>query len=71
MSDTKDHCIFKEKEYEKSRDLNAFLKSEKLGFTDNFKFSLSVQLSTMKRAYKGTIPYNLLLVSLPLMNLWA
>ncbi|HMW07560.1 MAG TPA: AIPR family protein [Leptospiraceae bacterium] len=60
MTETKEHSIFREEEYK--NDLNSFLKNDKwVGTTSNFKFLVSVQLSTMKRAYRGVIPYNLLL----------
>lgn len=59
--DENTQSIFSEPEYLKSKDLNAFLKREKLGDSENYKFNLSVILQMLKRAYSGYTPYNAIL----------
>jgi hypothetical protein len=44
--------IYLEPEYKKANDLNAFLKSEKLGKSDDFSPNLRTQLSMAKRIFR-------------------
>lgn len=49
LTDGTDDSIFLEPEFQKTRDLNAFLKSEKLGKSDDFSPNLKTQLALAKR----------------------
>jgi len=49
LTDDTDDSIFLEPEFQKTRDLNAFLKSEKLGKSDEFSPNLKTQLALAKR----------------------
>lgn len=49
LTDDTDDSIFLEPEFQKTRDLNAFLKSEKLGKSDDFSPNLKTQLALAKR----------------------
>lgn len=49
-----DDSIFVEPEFEKTGDLNAFLKSEKLGKSDEFSPGLRTQLALARRVFRKT-----------------
>lgn len=56
--------IFTEPEFQKTRDLNAFLKSEKLGKGDQFSPNLRTQLALAKKLFRRTAPIERMLQAL-------
>jgi len=49
-------CLFNEPEFMKMRDLNAFLKSEKLGKGEDFSPHLKIQLAMTKKIFRRSAP---------------
>lgn len=52
MTNGAEDSIYLEPEFQKTNDLNAFLKSEKLGKNDDFSPNLRTQLSMAKRIFR-------------------
>jgi hypothetical protein len=52
MTNGAEDTIYLEPEFQKTNDLNAFLKSEKLGKSDEFSPNLRIQLSLAKRIFR-------------------
>ena len=52
MTNGAEDSIYSEPEFQKTNDLNAFLKSEKLGKNDEFSPNLRTQLSMAKRIFR-------------------
>jgi len=50
-----DESIFTEPDYIRTNDLNAFLKSDKLGKNDEFSRNLKLQLGLAKRLYRRRV----------------
>ena len=49
-------CLFVEPEFQKMQDLNAFLKSEKLGKGDEFSPRLRIQIAMTKKIFRKSAP---------------
>jgi hypothetical protein len=56
LTDGAEDSIFSEPEFQKTRDLNAFLKAEKLAKSDEFSPNLRTQLSLQKRIFRKSTP---------------
>lgn len=52
LTNGNDDCLFNEPEFQKNRDLNAFLKSDKLGKGDTFSPNLHTQITLAKKMFK-------------------
>jgi hypothetical protein len=53
-------CLFAEPEFQKMQDLNAFLKSEKLGKGDEFSPRLRTQIAMTKKIFRRSAPVELM-----------
>jgi hypothetical protein len=56
LTNGNEDCLFEEPEFQKSRDLNAFLKSEKLGKGDEFSPRLRTQMTMTKKIFRRNAP---------------
>jgi hypothetical protein len=56
LTDGNEDSLFKEPEFLRTRNLNAFLKSEKLGKGDEFSPGLQSQIALAKRVFRRTAP---------------
>jgi hypothetical protein len=56
LTDGNEDSLFSEPEFQKMRDLNAFLKSEKLGKGDEFSPMLRTQLTLTKKMFRRSAP---------------
>jgi len=56
LTNGNEDSLFEEPEYQKSRDLNAFLKSEKLGKGDEFSPRLRTQMTMTKKIFRRNAP---------------
>ncbi len=56
LTDGNEDSLFNEPEFQKSKDLNAFLKSDKLGKGDEFSPKLRMQMSMTKRIFRKNAP---------------
>jgi hypothetical protein len=52
LTDGNEDCLFNEPEFQKTRDLNAFLKLEKLGKGDEFSPRLRTQMTMTKKIFR-------------------
>ena len=52
LTNGNDDCLFNEPQFLKNRDLNAFLKSDKLGKGDTFSPNLHTQITLAKKMFK-------------------
>lgn len=56
LTDGNEDCLFNESEFKKIKDLNAFLKSDKLGKGDEFSPLLRTQMSVTKKSFRKSAP---------------
>lgn len=56
LTNGNEDCLFSEPEFQKMQDLNAFLKSEKLGKGDEFSPKLRTQIAMTKKIFRKTAP---------------
>ncbi len=56
LTNGNEDCLFVEPEFQKMQDLNAFLKSEKLGKGEDFSPRLRTQIAMTKRIFRKTEP---------------
>ena len=56
LTDGNEDCLFNEPEFQKTRDLNAFLKLEKLGKGDEFSPRLRTQMTMTKKIFRRSAP---------------
>ncbi|WP_353857959.1 AIPR family protein [Azospirillum formosense] len=56
LTDGNEDCLFNESEFNKLKDLNAFLKSDKLGKGDEFSPLLRTQMSVTKKSFRKSAP---------------
>lgn len=58
LTDGNEDCLFNEPEFQKTRDLNAFLKLEKLGKGDEFSPRLRTQMTMTKKIFRRSASLN-------------
>lgn len=56
LTNGNEDCLFMEPEFQKMQDLNAFLKSEKLGKGDEYSPRLRTQIAMAKKIFRKSAP---------------
>jgi hypothetical protein len=56
LTNGNEDCLFLEPEFQKMQDLNAFLKSERLGKGDEFSPRLRTQIAMTKKIFRKSAP---------------
>lgn len=56
LTDGNEDCLYSEPDFQKNRDLNAFLKSERLGKGDEFSPKLRTQITMTKKIFRKSPP---------------
>lgn len=64
LTDGNEDCLFREPEFQKIRDLNAFLKSDKLGKGDEFSPLLRTQIAMTKKMFRRNAPVERMKISI-------